>query len=97
MNGNINVGGNRQRVNTTFDELQNERNSKMKVDFNLEVTGRFPGVSVEASAFVRLLQVTSEEGNYWVISDGNPRDDSGGSDRDGELNDRGNDTIIIEL
>jgi hypothetical protein len=96
IGGNINVGGNRQRINETFNQLQRNTTVNGEAKFDLWVTGLQPNFPVEAFGFIRLMRVQILDEVFWVISDGNSRDDTGGSDRDGsELPDKDNDSEVI--
>lgn len=79
-----NVEANQEAISSVFKEVQNTQKVNGEASFDLEVTGLYPNVQVSASAFVLVLQVTDSSGNTFdMVSGGDPVNDTGAQDQNG--------------
>ncbi len=93
-----NVQANREEINQAFDEVSKSFNVDAQVNFKMGVTGMFPNVPVDASAFIALLQISSKSGSHFIFSTEAPGSDTGSLDQNNsELNTNNNGSNIIVI
>lgn len=79
-----NYSNNQSSVDTTFHQLQSSQAINGRVDIDLDVTGLYPNVQVNASAYVLVMQVTDKSGSTVTFaSSGDPSSDTGAQDQNG--------------
>ena len=72
-------------IHSVFNEIKNQQKVKGTVAVKLSVTGLYPNVEVDATAYVTVMQVTDSSGNtFTVASNGDPAGDTGAQDSTGQ-------------
>ncbi|WP_020207616.1 hypothetical protein [Gilvimarinus chinensis] len=90
-----NAEAHKEEIKKVFHEVQQSQQVNGHVNVDLEVTGQYPNVEVTASAFIFVLQISSEMGNTYVASSGDPKSDVGAQDENGgNLPTRNNDSSM---
>jgi hypothetical protein len=79
-----NASTHQEQIHQTFQEVANSQAVKGTAHIDLECTGQYPNVQVDASGFVLVLQVQDSSGNTFnMISTGDPTNDTGAQDQNG--------------
>lgn len=79
-----NAEAHKEEIHDVFKEVAESQEVQGSAHFDLEVTGLYPNVQVDASAYVLVLQIEDSSGNtYHMISNGDPKSDSGAQDQNG--------------
>jgi hypothetical protein len=79
-----NASTHQEQIHQTFQEVANSQAVKGTAHIDLECTGQYPNVQVDASGFVLVLQVQDSSGNTFnMISTGDPTSDTGAQDQNG--------------
>ncbi|WP_108261004.1 hypothetical protein [Mangrovicoccus ximenensis] len=91
-----NASTHKSEIHQVFHEISQTQKVQGHAKFDLEVSGQFPNVQVNASAYVLVMQVTDASGNtYTMASSGDPASDTGAQDSSGTaLPDRNNSSTI---
>ncbi|WP_440978581.1 hypothetical protein ACQHGV_13490 [Sphingomonas pseudosanguinis] len=82
----LHAGGTKEheQITQTFHEIQQSQKVSGTVQIGLEVTGIYPNVQVDASAYILVLQVEDSQGNTFnVASSGLPASNTGAQSSDG--------------
>jgi hypothetical protein len=85
-----------EQIHQVFQEVSNSQKVNGHAKFDLECSGQYPNVQVDASAYVLVLQITNDSGNtFTMLSSGDPASDTGAQDRNGNaLPQRSNNSTI---
>ncbi len=95
LEGPGNVESNSEAVSKIFNELNLEQNISMELKWDMHVTGVYPNVPVEATTFIRLMQMKSPLEMYYIASNGAIIDDTGANDQNNiELPNQNNKSAI---
>ena len=79
-----NASTHREEIHSVFKEMANSEEVQGVASISLEVTGMYPNVQVDASAYVLILQIEDSSGNtYSLVSTGDPKSDTGAQDSNG--------------
>lgn len=91
-----NASTHKEQIHQAFKELTSTQKVNGKVDIEMMVSGLYPNVQVDASAYVLVLQIEDSQGNTFnVISNGDPAADTGAQDQNGNaLPTQGNNSTI---
>jgi hypothetical protein len=88
----------KQEIQESFSEMANSQEVKGTVNINMMVTGQYPNVQVDASAFILVLQLTDDQGNQTtVFSNGDPAGNTGAQDAAGDHLDTRDNTSTIDI
>ncbi len=80
-----NASTHKEQVETALHEMMSSQNVHGTVNVDMMVTGQYPNVQVDASAFVLVLQITDSQGSTaTVFSNGAPGTDVGAQDQNGQ-------------
>ena len=80
-----NASTHKEQINTAFNEMMSSQAVGGTVGVNLMVTGLYPNVQVEASAYVLVIQITDSQGSTaTVFSNSAPTSDVGAQDQSGQ-------------
>jgi len=80
----VNASTNREEITGALQEIVNNATVQGSISYALFVTGLFPNVQVDASAFIYALQVTDNQGSTaTVLSSTAPGRDAGAQDTNG--------------
>lgn len=93
-----NASTHKEEIHQTFKELSQTQKVDGQAQFDLQVTGLYPNVEVQASAYILILQITDSSGNtYNIASNGDPSADTGAQDSQGQTlpNKDNNSTISL--
>jgi hypothetical protein len=96
----LNVKGEKEKeeITKTFHELQQSQEVKGRIRVNMQVSGQYPNVQVDASAYVLVFEVEDKQGNkFHIASSGDPQSDIGAQDSSGNAlpNKDNNSTITL--
>jgi hypothetical protein len=85
-----------EQIHQVFQEVSTSQAVKGSANFDLDCSGQYPNVQVDASAFVLVLQIQNDQGNTFnMISTGDPSSDTGAQDQNGNaLPQRNNNSTI---
>ena len=76
----------KQEIHSVFHEISQSQKVDGNANFDLYVSGQYPNVQVDASAYVLVLQITDAQGNtYNMVSNGDPQSDTGAQDSNGSV------------
>lgn len=91
-----NASTHKEQIDQALKEITNTQKVAGSARFDLEVTGQYPNVEVDASAYVLVLQVEDKSGNtFKMVSSGDPASDTGAQDQNGNaLPTRNNNSTI---
>jgi hypothetical protein len=91
-----NADTHREEIRTALKEMFSAQKVDGRVDVDIGVTGIYPNVQVDASAFILVLQITDNQGSTaTVFSNGAPTKDVGAQDQSGnQLPTRDNSSTI---
>ena len=79
-----NADAHKEEIHSVFKEVQNSQKANGKVHIELEVTGQYPNVQVDATGYILVLQVQDSSGNtFSMVSAGDPASDTGAQDQNG--------------
>jgi hypothetical protein len=79
-----NASTHKEEIHQVFNEVSNAQAVKGTAHVQLEVTGQYPNVQVDASGFVVVLQIQNSSGNTFnLMSTGDPASDTGAQDQNG--------------
>jgi hypothetical protein len=79
-----NVDAHREEIQTALKEMFSSQKVDGTVNVDMGVTGLYPNVQVDASAFILVLQITDSQGSTaTVFSNGAPNTDTGAQDQNG--------------
>lgn len=71
-------------IQESFKEMASSEEVNGTVNIDMMVTGQYPNVQVDASAYILVLQLTDDQGNKTaVFSNGSPATDTGAQDSSG--------------
>lgn len=96
----LHAGGSKEheQITQTMHELQQSQKVSGTVHIDLMVTGLYPNVQVDASAYILVLQVEDSQGNTFnIASGGNPSSNTGGQDTNGNALPTQNNNSTITL
>lgn len=84
----LGIGGHasehKEEIHQVFKELANSQQVEGHAYFNLFVSGLYPNVAVDATAYVLILQVEDSSGNtFTAMSASDPSGDTGAQDQNG--------------
>jgi hypothetical protein len=84
----LGLGANAQtyqsQIHQAFQEMSTSQAVNGSAKFDLECSGQYPNVQVDASAFILVLQIQNDSGNTFnLISNGAPSSDTGAQDQNG--------------
>jgi hypothetical protein len=98
----LGISANAQQHQSEIHQVFQEASSSQAVNghahFDLDCSGQYPNVQVDASAYVLVLQITNSSGNTFnLVSSGDPKSDTGAQDQNGNAlpNKNNNSTITI--
>jgi hypothetical protein len=85
-----------QEITQVFHEVQQSQAVQGSVTIDMQVTGIYPNVQVDASAYVLVMEVEDKQGStFRLMSSGDPKSDTGAQDNDGNaLPTKGNNSTI---
>lgn len=91
-----NASTHKEEIHSVFQEVKNTQKVSGTAHFDLQVTGLYPNVAVDASAYVLVMQVEDNSGNtFTMASSGDPGSDTGSQDQNGNsLPTKGNNSTI---
>jgi hypothetical protein len=91
-----NASTHKDEIHSVFQEVQNTQKVDGSADFDMEVSGLYPNVAVDASAYVLVMEVEDSSGNtFTMMSAGDPSSDTGAQDGSGNaLPTKGNNSSI---
>jgi hypothetical protein len=93
-----NASTHQEQIHQTFQEVVNSQKVSGSAHVDLEVTGQYPNVQVDAGGYVVILQITDSSGNtYNVMSTGDPKSDTGAQDSNGNALPQKNNNSTITL
>lgn len=93
-----NASTHKDEIHSVFQELSQSQKVNGTANFDLEVTGLYPNVEVDASAYVLVMQVTDSSGNsFTMASSGDPTGDTGSQDQNGNSLPTQNNSSTITL
>lgn len=79
-----NASTHKEEIHEVFNEVSNSQEVNGTAHVELEVTGMYPNVSVDASGYVLVLQIEDSSGNtFTMASSGDPASDTGAQDQNG--------------
>jgi hypothetical protein len=79
-----NASTHQEQIHQVFSEVANSQAVKGSAHIDLEVSGQYPNVQVDASGYVLVLQIQDNSGNTFnMISTGDPSSDTGAQDQNG--------------
>jgi hypothetical protein len=75
-----------QQINETLNEVTNSTDVNGTVNVDMFVSGLYPNVQVDASAYVLVMQIIDKQGSVvaTTFSDGAPNKDTGSQDSNGQ-------------
>jgi len=84
------------QIHQAFQEISTSQAVKGSAKFDLDCSGQYPNVQVDASAFVLVMQIQNDQGNtFTLVSTGDPKSDTGAQDQNGNaLPQRNNNSTI---
>jgi hypothetical protein len=81
-----NVEAHKEEIHEVFKELANSQTVDGGAHFDLNVSGQYPNVQVDASAYVLVLQIEDNSGNtYNMASSDDPASNTGAQDQNGNV------------
>ncbi|MEF2073312.1 hypothetical protein [Consotaella aegiceratis] len=91
-----NASTHKEEIHEVFTELSQSQEVDGVANFKMDITGIYPNVRVDASAYVMIFQIEDGDGNtYNMVSNGDPSSDTGAQDQNGNaLPQRNNDSTI---
>ncbi|WP_299386497.1 hypothetical protein [uncultured Lacinutrix sp.] len=91
-----NASTHKKEIQESFKEMASSEKVKGKVNINMMVSGQYPNVQVDASAYILVLQLTDDQGNTTsVFSNNSPSENTGAQDSNGNnLPDKDNNSTI---
>lgn len=93
-----NASTHKKEIEESLKEMTSSENVDGTVNIDMMVTGQYPNVHVDASAYILVLQITDDQGNETAVFSNNaPADNIGAQDSSGNnlpISDN-NSTIII--
>jgi len=93
-----NASTHKEQIQTALHEMMSSQSVNGHVKVNLMVTGQYPNVQVDASAFILVLQITDAQGSTaTVFSTGAPGTDVGAQDQDGHALPTSDNTSTITI
>ena len=93
-----NASTHKEEIHETFNEVKNQQKVTGNANFDLFVTGQYPNVEVDASAYVLVLEIEDNSGNtYTMMSTGDPSGDTGAQDGSGKDLPTSNNSSTITL
>ncbi len=94
--GNAHAETHKEEIEKTFKEVTSTQKVDGHVDIEMMVSGIYPNVQVDASAYILVLQVEDSQGNTFnFAADGAPAADTGAQDGSGNsLPTEGNNSTI---
>ena len=95
-----NASHHKQELTQVFNELKQEQKTNGRIDIDLYVTGIYPNVPVSASAYILAFQVSSKTDSslkFPVISSGEPTQNTGAQDQNGQTLPTKNNNSTIEI
>jgi hypothetical protein len=93
-----NASTHQEQIHQVFQEVSTSQAVKGSAKFDLDVSGQYPNVQVDASAFVLVLQIQDNQGNTFnMISTGDPKSDTGAQDQNGNALPQRNNNSTITL
>ena len=93
-----NASTHQEQIHQVFSEVSNSQAVKGTAHIDLEVTGQYPNVQVDASGYVLVLQIQDSSGNTFnMISTGDPTSDTGAQDQNGSALPQRNNSSTITL
>lgn len=79
-----NASTHKEEIHEVFKEVSNSQAVDGSANIDLEVTGLYPNVQVDASGYVLVLQIEDSSGNTFnMMSTGDPASDTGAQDQNG--------------
>lgn len=79
-----NASTHKKEIQESFKEMASSQKVKGTVNIDMMVTGQYPNVQVDASAYILVLQLTDEQGNKTsVFSNSSPSENTGAQDSSG--------------
>ena len=92
----VNAEVHKEEIHEVLEQLQNSQKVTGRVTIDMNVTGLYPNVEVTAMAYVNVLQIENSTGNtFRIASAGNPIDDTGATDENGnDLPTKDNNSVI---
>lgn len=91
-----NASTHKEQIHQVFKEVSTSQEVDGSADISLEVSGLYPNVQVDASAYVLVLQIEDSQGNtFTMASSADPGSDTGAQDQNGNsLPERNNKSTI---
>lgn len=91
-----NASTHQEQIHQVFNEISTSQAVDGSAKIDLDCSGQYPNVQVDASAFVLVLQIQNDSGNTFnMISTGDPKSDTGAQDQNGNaLPQRNNNSTI---
>ena len=81
----VNASTHKIEIQKALKEMSESQEVTGSVEVDLYVTGTYPNVQVDASAYVFVLQITDEQGSsVTTFSNGSPNSDVGAQDQNGD-------------
>jgi hypothetical protein len=79
-----NANTHKEEIHSVFNEVANSQAVDGHAHIQLEVSGQYPNVQVDATAYVLVLQIQDSSGNtFTMMSNGDPASDTGAQDQNG--------------
>ncbi len=79
-----NASTHKTEIQESFKEMASSEDVEGTVDIDMMVSGQYPNVQVDASAYILVLQLTDKQGNETsVFSNNAPADNTGAQDASG--------------
>lgn len=91
-----NVQANQTEIREVFNEVSTSQSMEGTLNVRMMVTGQYPNVQVDASAFIFVFQIEDSQGNTFnIFSNGDAKGDTGAQDQDNNrLPDKDNESTI---
>ena len=93
-----NASTHKEEIHKSFREMSNSQAVNGNVNVDMMVSGLYPNVQVDASSYVLVLQLTDDQGNTTtVFSNGNPEENTGAQDSEGNKLPTNNNNSTINI
>lgn len=87
-----------EQIHQTFQEMSTSQVVQGSAKFDLECSGQYPNVPVDATAYVLVLQITNDQGSTFnLVSNGDPTSDTGAQDQNGNALPQKNNNSTISI
>lgn len=93
-----NASTHKKEIQESFKEMASSENVAGTVNIDMMVTGQYPNVQVDASAYILVLQLTDNQGNKTtVFSNADPSGNTGAQDSSGNNLDTSDNNSTIDI